>query len=308
MGRESGLRNGLLTLSGMTRPELQGLIDSGLKMVERIQGGHRHGSELEGRVVTTAFFEPSTRTRLSFEQAARFLGADVMTFNPASSSTSKGESLQDTAETLAALGTDTFVVRHTDEEAPRQVADWTGLPVISGGAGRREHPTQALLDALTLTRHFGSVDGLKIAMVGDIRNSRVAASNLMSFPKLGARITLVGPRSLLPETAPEGVKMAREFDPVLGEVDVVYMLRIQRERGADTGLSDEEYVRRYGLDGARTAGLKPETVVMHPGPINRGVEITGDVADGPRSLILRQVANGVPMRMAVLLHALGVDI
>jgi aspartate carbamoyltransferase catalytic subunit len=260
---------------------------------------------LAGRTVTTLFYEPSTRTRLSFEKAARSLGADVTTFVPESSSSVKGESFRDTVLTLAAMGSDALVLRHSLVDAAQLAARWSGLPVVNAGTGRREHPTQTLVDALTIRQHFGGLAGLRMAIVGDIANSRVARGHLSTFPRLGMELTLVGPPSLLPPANPWNVPILTELDAVVGEVDIVYLLRVQRERGAAAGSSESTYSRRYGMTAERLPLLKPSSVVMHPGPINRGVEIDDAVADGDRSLILRQVSNGVPVRMAVLDLAIG---
>ena len=296
--------SGLVTLEGLAKKELEDLIEAGSRMADRLASGRRYHSELSGKVVTTAFFEASTRTRLSFEQAARYLSANVMTFAPEISSQVKGESLRDTVLTLAEIGTDVFVIRHTVDDAPARVAQWTGIPVINGGAGRREHPTQTLSDALTLVRHFGWVDGLTIGIVGDVANSRVAGSHVIAFPALGARVILIAPETLtLP---PTGVEMTNNLDEALESLDVVYLLRIQKERGAETGFeTDLDYFEQFGLNEERAELLQPGAVVMHAGPLNRGVEISDGVADGDRSLIRRQVANGVPMRMAVLAEVLG---
>lgn len=262
---------------------------------------------LVGKTVATIFFEPSTRTRLSFERAARALSADVLTFNPGTSSTSKGESLKDTALTLRAMGADLMVVRHQATGAAHRVAQWVDVPVVNGGDGAHQHPTQAILDALTLRRHFGALDGLRIGIVGDIRHSRVARSNLWAFSALGAQVTLVAPPTLLPiDVSGWPCDTAIDLDTVLANLDVVYLLRVQTERGGGTGFTSlPEYVRRFGLDDARFARLKPEAVIMHPGPMNRGVEIAPHVADHPRTLILEQVRNGVAARMAVLFRLLA---
>jgi aspartate carbamoyltransferase catalytic subunit len=257
---------------------------------------------LQGKLVANLFFENSTRTRLSFERATRALSADVMSFSVGSSSVAKGESLKDTALTVEALGADLMVVRHKATGAPWRIAGWTDCPVINAGDGAHQHPTQAMLDALTLRQRFGHLDGLRVAIVGDIRHSRVARSNVFAFTTLGARVVLVAPRTLQPVVT-EGwpADTADDLDEVLGEVDVVYLLRIQAERG---GLSLfpslPEYVSRYGMTRERFDRLSPEAVVLHPGPMNRGVEIDDAVAAHPRALILNQVANGVAVRMAVL--------
>lgn len=243
---------------------------------------------------------------MSFERAAKALSADTMSFSPGTSSLSKGESLKDTALTIKAMGADALVVRHTSTGAPWRIAEWTALPVLNGGDGAHQHPTQALLDALTVRRHFGSLDGLKIAIVGDIRHSRVARSNITAFATLGAAVTLVAPRTLLPvDLGGWPVQTSGAIDEVL-DSDVIYLLRIQKERGGASVLpSLPEYVGRFGLTWDRFTRMSSDSVVMHPGPMNRGVEIAPEVADHPRSLVEPQVANGVAVRMAVLFRLLG---
>jgi len=295
--------SGLLTLRGMSRRNLEDLLDlaQGLAAQQRPDTG-----SLAGATVTTVFFEPSTRTRLSFEKAAHHLGAHVMSFGVEQSSTAKGESFKDTILTLTAMGTDVFVIRHWLADAAELTAAWSRRPVVNAGVGRREHPTQTLIDALTLRQRFGFLDGLRMAIVGDVRNSRVARGHLAAFPTLGVELTLVGPTPFLPTANPWGVRTASDLDAELGDIDVIYLLRIQRERGSSAGIpSDGGYARRYGMNEERLSMLKPTAVVMHPGPINRGLEIDDAAADGDKSLILEQVANGVPVRMAVLSRALG---
>lgn len=280
------------SLRGVGRSDLQALIDSAVSY-----SSDRTPTELlAGQSVAMLFFERSTRTRLSFELAASRLGAHVMSFDPSTASTGKGESLRDTALTVSAIGADLFVVRHAEAGVPDLVAEWTGAPVVNAGDGTHEHPSQALVDAVTLFRHFGDLQGLRMAIVGDIRHSRVAGSLLHAMPTMGVGVTLVGPPELMP-TDTQGVEVASSLDDVLADLDIVYLLRVQTERGAKI---TEGYSRRFGLDERRAAAMKETAVVMHPGPLNRGVEITDDVADGPRSLILDQVSNGVPARMAVL--------
>lgn len=294
--------SGLLTLRGMSREQLVDLLDRSQDMV----GAAVADDIWTGTTVTTLFFEPSTRTRLSFELAAARLGATVLTFHPDTSSTSKGESLRDTILTLTAMGSDLLVIRHSLVDAAEMAARWSGLPVINGGTGRREHPTQTLIDALTLRQRFGALDGLRMAIVGDIANSRVARGHLTALPELGVEMTLIGPPSLLPASNPWGVRTSHDLDDELGDVDVVYLLRIQNERGSESGFgSDADYAAAYGMNQERRSMMKPSAVVMHPGPINRGVEIDDATADGESSLILAQVANGVPVRMAVIDSALG---
>jgi aspartate carbamoyltransferase catalytic subunit len=263
---------------------------------------------LRGKVVVSLFYEDSTRTRLSFETAAKRLSADTMTFTVSSSSVKKGESLLDTVQTIEAMGVDAIVVRHAAAGAAHRVAAWSQASVVNGGDGRHEHPTQALLDAYTLRTHRGpSLDGCRIAIVGDIRNSRVARSNVKAFHALGCEVMLVAPPTLVPDRL-DGwpVTVSYDLDQILPDVDVVYLLRIQRER-IDQALfpSIREYARRWGLTVERAARLKPDTLVMHPGPMNRGVEIADEVANSTRSLVTEQVANGVAVRMAVLWSLLG---
>jgi aspartate carbamoyltransferase catalytic subunit len=263
---------------------------------------------LRGKTVVTLFFEDSTRTRLSFETAAKRLSADTMSFTAGSSSIRKGESLRDTVQTIEAMGVDAVVVRHSAAGAPHRVADWIDASVINAGDGRHEHPTQALLDVFTIRRHRGeSLAGLHVAIVGDIRNSRVARSTAKALGALDARVTLVGPPTLLPESL-DGWSAAAtsDFDDILPECDVVYLLRIQLERNAGASFpSLREYTTRYGLTTERATRLKPDALVMHPGPMNRGVEIAPEVAEGPASVITEQVANGVAIRMAVLYDLLS---
>ncbi|MCZ7536348.1 MAG: aspartate carbamoyltransferase catalytic subunit [Acidimicrobiia bacterium] len=263
---------------------------------------------LRGRTVASLFYEDSTRTRLSFETAAKRLSADTMTFAVSTSSVKKGESLRDTARTIEALGVDAIVVRHSSAGAPHRICSWTGASVVNAGDGRHEHPTQALLDAFTLRRHRGpSLDGCRITIVGDVRNSRVARSNVGLFDLLGCDLTLCGPPTLMPECL-DGwpVRVSYDLDDALSEADVVYLLRIQRERIGQSLLpSIREYASRWGLTADRAARLKPDTLVMHPGPMNRGVEIADEVADSAASLVTEQVANGVAVRMAVLYSLLG---
>ena len=297
----------LLTLEGIGRDSLEDYLDLADEFHDVLDRDIPKVPTLVGKTVATIFFEPSTRTRLSFERAARALSADVLTFNPGTSSTSKGESLKDTALTLRAMGADLMVVRHQATGAAHRVAQWVDVPVVNGGDGAHQHPTQAILDALTLRRHFGALDGLRIGIVGDIRHSRVAHSNLWAFSALGAQVTLVAPPTLLPiDVSGWPCDTAIDLDNVLAHLDVVYLLRVQTERGGGTGFTSlPEYVRRFGLDDDRFARLKPEAVIMHPGPMNRGVEIAPHVADHPRTLILEQVRNGVAARMAVLFRLLA---
>jgi aspartate carbamoyltransferase catalytic subunit len=292
----------LLTIEGVSRLELEDLLDLSDEFLNVLARDIPKVPTLRGATVATMFFEPSTRTRLSFERAARALSADVLSFSPGTSSVTKGESLKDTALTLKAMGADLMVVRHQATGAAHRVSQWADIPVVNGGDGAHQHPTQALLDAFTLRRHFGKLDGLRVGIVGDVRHSRVARSDLQAFSTLGATVTLVAPPTLLPlDTTGWPCDTATELDAVIGDLDVVYLLRIQSERGGVSGFTSlPEYVRRFGLDDRRFRLLRDEAVIMHPGPMNRGVEIAPHIADHPRTLILDQVRNGVAARMAVL--------
>ncbi len=295
----------LLSTGDLTREDATLLLDTTAEMAQLTEGRSvKKLPTLRGRTVVNLFFEDSTRTRTSFELAAKRLSADVVSFAAKGSSVSKGESLKDTALTLAAMGADGVVVRHWASGAPHRLANsgWIDASIVNAGDGTHEHPTQALLDAYTLRRHLGELDGRRIAIVGDVLHSRVARSNVLLLSTLGAEITLVGPPTLLPV----GVQhwpctVAFELDPVLAKADAVMMLRVQRERmNASYFPSAREYSRRYGLDARRFELLPEQALVLHPGPMNRGMEITADVADADRSVIVEQVTNGVYARMAVL--------
>ncbi len=302
-----GTELNFLTTEGLPRNDLEEILDLADEFTEVLSRPIPRVPALQGKLVANLFFESSTRTRLSFERAARALSADVMSFSASGSSLSKGESLKDTALTIEAMGVDLMVVRHRATGAPWRIAGWTGCQVINAGDGAHQHPTQAMLDALTLRRRFGDLDGLRVAIVGDIRHSRVARSNVFALTALGARVVLVAPRTLQPVDW-EGwpVETTDDLDGVLDQVDAVYLLRIQIERGgASVFPSLPEYVSRYGMTRDRFARLPADAVVLHPGPMNRGVEIDDMVAGHPRSLILDQVTNGVAVRMAVLFRLLG---
>jgi aspartate carbamoyltransferase catalytic subunit len=263
---------------------------------------------LRGKTVVSLFFEDSTRTRMSFETAARRLSADVMTFAASSSSVNKGESIRDTVQTIDAMGIDAVVVRHSGAGVPVQIARWLDGPsVINAGDGWHEHPTQALLDCYTIRQSRRDFDGLKIAIVGDIRHSRVARSNVLAFSALGADVTLVAPPTLLPPSLKGWpVTVEHDIDEVLPKLDVIYALRLQKERMAEALLpSLREYTATYGVTAERARRLGDNCLIMHPGPVNRGVEMAAVVADDPRSVITDQVANGVAIRMAVLYLLLG---
>ena len=262
---------------------------------------------LRGKTIAWLFYEDSTRTRLSFETAAKRLSADTMNFSVSSSSVKKGESLLDTAKTIEAMGIDGIVVRHASAGAPHRIAGWVDASVINAGDGWHQHPTQALLDCYTIREHLGGLDGRRIAIVGDIKHSRVARSDVIAFTSMGAEVVLVAPPTLLPPSL-EGwpVTVSHDLDAVLPTVDVAYLLRMQRERMTEALLpSLREYTATFGLTNHRVDLLRDEAIVMHPGPMNRGVEIAAEVADLPRSVILDQVRNGVAVRMAVLYLLLG---
>ena len=263
---------------------------------------------LRGRTVCNLFFEPSTRTRISFELAAKRLSADVINFTgDARSSLSKGESFRDTAQTLQAMGLDAIVVRHSSAGAPHRLSRWVEASVINAGDGGHEHPTQALLDLYSIREHFPSFEGLRVGIVGDILHSRVARSNAAALLKMGAQVTLVAPPTLIPPAIEGwGVETSYDFEDVLPKLDVVYLLRVQKERQNEQLVpSLREYAAFWGLDRRRVDLMKPEALIMHPGPMNRGVEIASDVADLDRSIITDQVTNGVAVRMSLLYLMLG---
>jgi aspartate carbamoyltransferase catalytic subunit len=262
---------------------------------------------LRGRTVVNLFFEDSTRTRSSFEIAGKWLSADVINVSARGSSVSKGESLRDTVLTITAMGVDALVLRHQASGAAHQVAGWVSVPVINAGDGTHEHPTQALLDAFTLRRRFGELAGRRVAIVGDIVHSRVARSNVYSLTCLGAEVVLVAPPTLLPAGVDSWpVQVSYDFDAVLPTLDAAMMLRVQRERMSGGYFpTPREYTVGYGLTRDRLRLLSPEAVICHPGPMNRGLEISADAADAARSLVLDQVAAGVAVRMSVLYHLLA---
>jgi aspartate carbamoyltransferase catalytic subunit len=305
-----GATANLLSIADLVRegPEpLEELLRLTENMVEVSNRAMPKVPALRGRTVVSLFYEDSTRTRLSFETAAKRLSADTMTFSVGTSSVKKGESVRDTVQTLDAMGVDAFVVRHRSAGVPVQISRWTDAAVINAGDGWHEHPTQALLDTYTIRSHLGTLAGRRIAVVGDVKHSRVARSDAWAFSALGAEVTLVAPPTLLPPSV-EGwpVTVANDLDAVLPKVDVVYLLRMQQERMTEALLpSLREYTARYGLTRRRADVLGPDVLVMHPGPMNRGVEIAADVADLPRSVITEQVRNGVAVRMAVLFRLVG---
>ena len=296
----------LLDFQGMERAQLESMLDTALIMADVLERPVKKVPALQGFTVCTAFFENSTRTRLSFELAARRMSADVVTFTSANSSTQKGESLKDTIETLEQMKVDAFVVRHGASGSAHQVSRWTKAKVINAGDGRRAHPTQALLDAFTLKQQFGKLEGLEVAIVGDVRHSRVARSNAELLPKLGVKVRLCGPATLLPrELEADGVTVTTDVNEAMEGAHAVMALRLQLERMSAGYLpSLEEYRETYQVNQKRLERARPEAVVMHPGPMNRDLEIDGVLSDSSRSLILKQVANGLPVRMAVLYHLL----
>ncbi|GEL93501.1 aspartate carbamoyltransferase catalytic subunit [Cellulomonas composti] len=306
----------LLSAGDLTRDEAVLILDTAAQMAATQSREMKKLPTLRGRTVVNLFFEDSTRTRISFETAAKRLSADVINFSAKGSSVSKGESLKDTALTLQAMGADAVVIRHQASGAPHTLAaaGWTSGAVINAGDGTHQHPTQALLDAFTVRRHLvgtdatgRGLDGLHVAIVGDVLHSRVARSNVQLLTTLGARVTLVAPPTLVPVgVSAWPCEVSYHLDEVVrdGKPDALMMLRVQRERMSSAGggffPSPLEYTRGYGLDATRLAALPEHAIVMHPGPMNRGLEISADAADSPRAVIVEQVANGVAVRMAVL--------
>ena len=300
----------LLGLDGVPAEVLNSLLDSAESFLAAVRGETPPSTELAGRIVANLFFEDSTRTRVSFTVAAQRLGARSLDLTGAGSSLSKGETLIDTALNVEAMGVDVLVIRSRASGSPAMVSRAVRCPVVNAGDGRHEHPTQALLDMLTLRRRWGDIEGKTVAIVGDIANSRVARSNVFGLTTLGANVLLVGPPALVPPnfahiaSGPGRVSVSHDLDAVLGQVDAVMLLRIQRER-QDGGEIPDDHRSRYGLTVQRAQQLAPGVPVMHPGPMNRGVEIDSQVADDPNhSVIFQQVSNGVAVRMAVLARCL----
>ena len=298
----------LLSISDLSKDEAVLILDTAIEMARASDGPMKKLPTLRGRTIVNLFAEDSTRTRISFEAAAKRLSADVINFGAKGSSLSKGESLKDTALTLQAMGADAVIIRHSASGAPVRLADsaWMSGSVINAGDGTHEHPSQALLDAFTIrkqcTKGGGDLAGLRIGIVGDVLHSRVARSNVLLLSLLGAHVTLIAPPTLLPfgvESWPVGISY--DFDSVLPSLDAVMMLRVQQERMSDLFFPNaREYSRYFGLNRDRMLMMKPNSIVMHPGPMNRGLEITADVADSARSVIVEQVSNGVSVRMAIL--------
>jgi aspartate carbamoyltransferase catalytic subunit len=297
----------LISAADLSRDDALLILDTAEELAQVADRPIRKLPTLRGRTVVNLFYEDSTRTRISFEAAAKRLSADVINFSAKGSSVAKGESLKDTALTLEAMGADAVVVRHSASGAPHRLTRWVRGSVVNAGDGTHEHPTQALLDAFTMRRRLGRLDGLRVTIVGDVLHSRVARSNVLLLDTLGAEVTLVAPPTLLPLAVSSWpCEVGYDLDAELPKSDVVMMLRVQAERmNAAYFPTVREYSRRYGLDGNRMALLPDHAIVMHPGPMNRGVEIAAEVADSDRSTIVEQVANGVSIRMAVLYLLLG---
>jgi aspartate carbamoyltransferase catalytic subunit len=303
-------RRHLLDLESLTADEIVQVLDTAASFKEVSGRSVKKVPALRGKVVVNLFFESSTRTANSFALAAKRLSADVMSFSSSGSSVSKGETLVDTAKNIEAMGVDAFVIRHSASGAPHLLARHTHCSVINAGDGSHEHPTQGLLDIFTIREHFGKVKGLTVAILGDIRHSRVARSNAHGLRKLGARVILAGPPTLVPPAIASalGVEVSHDVDEVVREADVLNCLRIQFERKAGRFFPGvREYAAIYGLNEERMKQAKDHAIIMHPGPINRGIELTPELADGPRSVILKQVENGLAVRMAVLYLCLGVQ-
>jgi aspartate carbamoyltransferase catalytic subunit len=295
-------RRHLLTLNDLSPEEILYVLDTAESLKEVSTRSVKKVPALRGRVVVTAFFEDSTRTRMSFTLAAQRLSADVLDFSAKISSASKGESLRDTARNIEAMGVDLIIVRHSSAGAAHDLSQAVDCCVINAGDGQHAHPTQGLLDLFTIRERKGRIEGLNVAIAGDIAHSRVARSDLRGLIKLGAKVTLVGPPTLVPRAFEQlGARVTSDFDAILPELDVINMLRIQQERITSSVFpSIREYIRLFGMSSERLARCKPDVLVMHPGPVNRGKELAADVADGPNSSILRQVTNGLAVRMAVL--------
>ncbi|HET9742159.1 MAG TPA: aspartate carbamoyltransferase catalytic subunit [Terriglobales bacterium] len=304
LSRFSHASRSLLDIESLSDSDIHGL----LKEAARFASISRKQAPLMRRHIALLFYEPSTRTRCSFELAAKSLGASTTLVSPAASSIEKGESLVDTGATLAAMGAECIIVRHPCSGAPHLLARHLDIPIVNAGDGMHEHPSQALLDGYTILQHRKTLRGLRLLLVGDIFHSRVARSNALLLSRLGAEVTFCGPAPLLPElasTIAPHVRVTRDFDAALPTADVIMMLRVQKERLSGLQLSADDYVRDYQLTSARLARAPRDVLVMHPGPMVRGMELTSEVADSARSLVLEQVHNGVAVRRAILLRALG---
>ncbi|MEW6725351.1 MAG: aspartate carbamoyltransferase catalytic subunit [Bacillota bacterium] len=302
MGSRTAIGRNLLGLEGMPFHQIEHILDTAVPMKQIIKRDIKKVPTLRGRTVVTLFYEPSTRTRASFELAAKYLSADTVSIAASTSSVVKGESLYDTGRTIEAMTADAVVLRHPMAGAPHLLARVLSAAVINAGDGMHEHPTQALLDMFTIREKKGRLEGLKVAIVGDIMHSRVARSNIWGLTAMGARVHVSGPRTMIPPGLAEmGVEVAERVEDVVRDADVVMALRLQTERQEEALLPDlREYARRWGISAERLASAKSDVIVMHPGPMNRGVEIASDVADSSLSVIEEQVTNGVAVRMAVL--------
>ncbi|MBI4772758.1 MAG: aspartate carbamoyltransferase catalytic subunit [Deltaproteobacteria bacterium] len=297
----------LLGIRDLSREEIETIIRTAESLKEISDRDIKKVPTLRGKTVVNFFYEPSTRTRMSFEIAAKRLSADTVSLSASTSSMVKGETLIDTVRNIQAMNPDVLVMRHSMSGAPHMVARRISACVVNAGDGRHEHPTQALLDLMTIKAHKGRIEGLNVSIVGDIANSRVCRSNVLALTKMGARVTVAGPPTMIPRfIGCLGVKVTDKLDQAVRDADVIMMLRLQLERQSEPLFPTlREYAREYGLNAKRLLEAKEDVLVMHPGPINRGVEITPDVADGPSSVILDQVSNGVAVRMAVLYLLLG---
>jgi aspartate carbamoyltransferase catalytic subunit len=306
VGDATERKRSLIDVHQLSREDILWLVETARSFEEVSRRAVKKVPALRGKTVVNLFYEPSTRTRMSFELAAKRLSADVLNFAVNTSSVAKGESLKDTVLTLQAMGVDAVVVRHPMSGAPELIDRWIDACVINAGDGMHAHPTQALLDVYSLLQHMESLQGKRVAIVGDILHSRVAHSDIQAFSELGARVMLVAPPTLMPPEMPYKAEMSYSLDEVVSDCDVIYLLRLQLERQQE-GLipSLEEYARMFQMNGSRLARAKKDVIVMHPGPIIRGVEIAAEVADHPRTIILDQVANGVAVRMAVLFMLMG---
>jgi len=305
---EFGLKH-LFGLKDVSSNDITTILDTALNFREVLERPIRIVPTLKGIAVLNLFFEDSTRTRISFELAEKRLSAEVVTFTKSASSISKGESLRDTVRNIEAMKIELIVVRHSSPGTPQFLAEHTKCRIVNAGDGSHEHPTQALLDLMTIREHFGRIEGLKVLILGDILHSRVARSDIWGLKTMGATVDVCGPSTLMPlDMSAFGAGVHNNLDDIIGNYDVIYILRIQKERqGLGYIPSTREYTSLFGLTGERINRMKPEAVIMHPGPINRGVEIDYDVADSPRSLILNQVTNGEAVRMAVLYLLSGGD-
>jgi aspartate carbamoyltransferase catalytic subunit len=300
-------RRNLIAIEELSRAEIDQVHATAAVFKKTLQRSMKKVPALRGKTIVNLFFEPSTRTRMAFEMAAKRLSADVISFDANASSTTKGETLRDTAQNIQALNADMIVLRHSAAGSPLYLSRLLNIPVINAGDGAHEHPTQALLDTFTMQEHFGSLKGRKVVILGDVLFSRVARSNIWALTKLEADVTLVGPSTLVPHWFSDlGVKVSHDLKSALADAEVVMLLRIQHERQTSSHFpSLGEYTSMFGLNKTRASWLNPKAIIMHPGPINRGVEIDSELADSSRSVILEQVHNGLAVRMAALFLCSG---